>query len=196
LLIGPGVGKAFDDLVMWVSGTLSGECDKPLGPLTGEVSGQADAIQAMSTIAEQLSLSVSGIKGRIFRKSLEETLFEAAGGSYELDDFDLVGGLCRFRDRRGIKGFVELFLSLYVFNAVWIEIQDLVRLRATNTKSFIASMKAVERVCCKLVRSELQRSENKKKPGQTGDEIMRALEDRLVELAHQAPIHVQGERRI
>jgi hypothetical protein len=201
LLIDVGVGEALDDLVVWASVALSPGCEEVLGPFTGKISGQTDVSRAVSAIGKQLSQRVGGIKGRIFRKSLEEALLEAAGVSYELDDFDLVGGLCKFRDRRGIKGFIELFLSFYVFNVVWIEIQDSARLTARDTRSFVASMKAVERVCFKLVRSELQRLEKKKEPGQfwktpeTGDEIMRALEDRLLELARQATIHAQEEKR-
>jgi hypothetical protein len=200
LLIDIGVVNALDDLVVWVSVALSQGCEEALGPFTGKIRGQASASRAMATIGKQLSQRVPGIKGRIFRKSLEEALFEAADGSYESHDFDLVGGLCKFRDRRGISGFIELFLSLYVFNAVWFEIQDSVRLRARDTRSFIASMESVERFCFKLVRSELRRLEKKKEPNQfwkaaqTGGEIMRALEDRLLECTQQAPIHAQGEK--
>jgi hypothetical protein len=189
-----GVGGALNDLVGWASATLSQGCEDALERMIGKTSATADPTDAVAAIGKELSQRLQGIKGRIFRKSLEEALFEAAGFDDELNGFDLVGGLCKFCDRHGIKGFIELFLSLYVFNTVWIEIQDSVRLRARDTRSFEASLKAVERVCLSLVRSELREWEKKGKLDQLGhvrelgDAIMRALEDRLLELAQQSPI--------
>jgi hypothetical protein len=159
-----------------------------------KIAKRTGATDIVGSIGKERSQRVRGFKGAIFRKSLEETLFEAAGLNDALNAFGLVEGLRRFRDRGGLKGFIKLFLSLYVFNAVWIEIQDLVRLRVDDARSFEASMKAVERVCLELVRSEFQRWENKGELNQRensaefGDAIMLDLADRLLELARQAPI--------
>jgi hypothetical protein len=183
---------------VWASAVLSQGGESVLEPLITRIAKREVATDAVGAIGKELSLRVRGIKGAIFRKSLEETLLEAVGLNDEFKGFDFAEWLRRFRDRCGLKGFIELFLSLYVFNTVWIEIQDSVRLRADDARAFEASMEVVERVCIELVRSEFQRWENKGNLDQLGhsaelcDAIMLDLEDRLLELAHQAPTRRQG----
>jgi hypothetical protein len=189
-----GAGSALNDLVVWASAVLSQGDESVLEPLITKIAKRAVATHAVGAIGKELSQRVWGVKGAIFRKSFEETLFEAAGLNDEFNGFDLVEGLRRFRDRSGLKGFIEQFLSLYIFNTVWIEIQDSVRLRVDDARSFEASLKTVERVCLELVRSEFQRWENKGELDQLGhsaelcDAIMLDLEDRLLELVQHAPI--------
>src|SRR5436853_3864602 len=87
------------------------------------------AKELIAAIAEHLTRKISGLKADVLRKAIQETLLDAAGLGYGPEPLNIKVGLEKFLRKRGTKNLLERLLSSYVFNTIWIRIQDAVRMK-------------------------------------------------------------------
>jgi diguanylate cyclase (GGDEF)-like protein len=141
--------------------------------------------EVVTELAASMTPKMPGREGDLLRKALEETLLEAAGLGYELHSLEIDRGLQSFLVRRGGFAFIELFLSLYVFDVVALRMQDSIDLAASSDASITMSMLALERRCRNVIRSvgkdlglktRVAELRGNKRLGAT---IMRAVEERF-----------------
>src|SRR5207253_6577327 len=84
-------------------------------------------IEIVSAIVEHLTKGITGLKGDIVRKAAHEALLDAAGLGYGPERLNVRAGLEKFLKKRGPRKILELLLSRYVFNTIWIRSQDAMR---------------------------------------------------------------------
>ena len=185
-LLGVGVGGTLADLHALMSTTLTEGFTKGLGKVAPEIS-PAHALSVVEQVAANLSRTILGLQGDVLRKSLQEALLDAAGPGYEPDGPDLEAGLSVFLQKKGTKGFLELFLSRYVFNTVWIRIQDAVQMQIQDQRLFTTTMHELDSLCRSLVKTVLDEWERDGKldqlhsDRQIAESLIRRLEDSLLE---------------
>jgi hypothetical protein len=155
----PGGGAALSGAVQGLGGfgtqVVSGGLDTALGSLGLKDLRGRPAAEVVAQIAEYLSRGATGRQAEVLEAALRETIFDIAAvedtGSYE----DLEGALQSFMDREGIEGFIEAFLSQYVFTAVWSYFENHAKSK-TDGASDEALVSAVESACRSLVSQELK----------------------------------------
>jgi hypothetical protein len=133
----------------------SRDLDAALGSLgLRELRGRP-AVEVIARIAEHLSRGASGKQAEVLEASLRDTIFDIAAvegsGSYE----DLEAALQSFIEREGLEGFIEAFLSQYVFEAVWSYFESHAKGKADVGDS-VALASAVESACRSLISQELK----------------------------------------
>jgi hypothetical protein len=113
------------------------------------------AAEVVAQVAERLSRDATGRQAEVLEAALRDTIFDIAAvedmGSYD----DLEGALQSFMDREGIEGFIETFLSQYVFTAVWSYFENHAKSKTDGTPDE-ALVSAVESACRSLVSHELK----------------------------------------
>jgi hypothetical protein len=108
--------------------------------------------EIVAAVAQHLTREISGLKADILRKAVQETMLDAAGFGYGPEELNVKIGLEKFLRKRGATGLLELFVSSYVFNALWIRIQEAVRAKS-GSRSLSKSMLDIKRFCTAVVRS-------------------------------------------
>ncbi len=156
----PSAGvSAFSGVVRGVGGfgaqVASAGLDAALGFLgLGELRGRP-AAEVVARIAEHLSRDATGRQAEILESTLRDTIFDIAAiegdGSYQ----DLETALQSFMEREGLEGFVDAFLSRYVFEAVWSYFENHANGKADGGNS-VALASAVESACRSLISQELK----------------------------------------
>ena len=185
-LLGVGIGGPLADLHALMSTIHTEGFNKGLGNCAPETS-QAAEIDVVAQVAENLGGTILGLEGDLLRKSLQEALLEAAGLGYEPDGPNLEVRLSKFLRKKGTRGFLELFLSRYVFNAVWIRIHEAVQLQMQDQAFLTIAIKDLETLCRSLVKSVLDEWETDGKLArldrdkQLAESLIRKLEDCLLE---------------
>jgi hypothetical protein len=185
-LLGVGIGGPLADLHALMSTIHTEGFKKRLWNREPETSPAA-AIDVVAQVAENLSGTILGLEGDVLRKSLQEALLEAAGLGYDPDGPNLEVGLSKFLRKKGTRGFLDLFLSRYVFNAVWIRIQDAVQLQMPDQRFVTIAINDLETLCRSLVKSVLDEWETDGKldrlerDKQLAESLIRKLEDCLLE---------------
>lgn len=133
----------------------SGGLDAALGFLGLHDLRGRPAAEVVAQVAEHLSSGATGRQAEVLEAALRDTIFDIAAvedtGSYE----DLEGALQSFMDREGIEGFIEFFLSQYVFTAVWSYFENHAKSK-TDGGADEALVSAVESACRSLVAHELK----------------------------------------
>jgi hypothetical protein len=124
-----------------------------VGNLLPEHHRPGSPAEMVTDLAVSMTPRMPGREGDLLRKALEEALLEAAGLGYELHSLEIDRGLQSFLIRRGVFAFIELFLSLYVFDVVALRMQDSFGPAASSDASISMSMLALERRCRNVVRS-------------------------------------------
>jgi hypothetical protein len=143
-------------------------------------------MEIVSAIVEHLTKHISGLKGDILRKAAHEALLDAAGLGYGPERLNVRVGLEKFLKKRGPRKILELFLSRYVFNTIWIQVQDTMR-QQVGGQSLGKSMLPLERLCVSAVKSVLDEWETEGKleglarKRRLGALLMRTIASRLVE---------------
>jgi hypothetical protein len=122
------------------------------------------AADLIESIAESLIRGASGIERKLLSKSLQETLFYCAGIDANIDYSRFKIQFTRHLARHGAASIIQLFLSLYVFNFVWIEVSESFRATARSTYSFEKDMEGVEAICKEAVDLVWKRFERTKRP--------------------------------
>ncbi len=111
-------------------------------------------IDVCDAIVEHHVRCMTGTDRELAAKSLLEAYIYAAGSEHALEPASKTR-LAGFLRRRGAKGFVALFLSLYLFNTVSVEIQDEVREKLRDLKSYEIYMLWIETVCRDFVKDAM-----------------------------------------
>ena len=125
-----------------------------------ELEGRS-AVEVAARISEHLAEAIEGVDGDLAKNALRETLLEAAALG-DADGFDdLERGLEAFLQREGPAGLMEIFLSKFVLDAVWANIESYVVTKADDQNAMDALMRAVEGVCDAEVRGALDEARRK-----------------------------------
>jgi hypothetical protein len=111
--------------------------------------------EVIAAIAEHLTRQISGLEADVLRKAIQETLLDAAGLDYHPELLNLKVELEEFLRKHGAKKILELVLSSYIFNAIWIRIQEAVRLEM-GSHGLRNQMIGIERLCGSVVHSVLE----------------------------------------
>ena len=119
-------------------------------------------IEIVSAIVQHLTKGITGLKGDILRKAGHEALLDAAGLGYGPERLNVRAGLEKFLKKRGPRKILELLLSRYVFNTIWIRSQDAMR-KQVGGESLSKSMLTLERFCVSAVKSVLDEWETEGK---------------------------------
>jgi len=142
------------------------------------------AAEVIAKISEHLSGGADGRQAEILEAALREAIFDIAAiegdGAYE----NLESSLQSFLDREGLEGFVEAFLSEYVFTGIWSYFENYVSSQtdAGRTEALAA---AIEGACRSMVADELKsiRESGDLKPidwfGKEGQQIADKMVSRL-----------------
>lgn len=155
---GQSGGGALSDAVRGIGGfgtqIASGGLGAALASLgLGELRGRP-AVEVIAKIAEHLSESATGRQAEVMETALRETILDIAEiegeGAYE----DLEGALQGFLEREGVEGFVEVFLSQYVFSAVWSYFENHAKAKMGGGDEELTI--AVESACRSLVAREFE----------------------------------------
>jgi hypothetical protein len=110
-----------------------GGLDDALGSLGLEELKGRPAAEVISVIAEHLAEGADGLQSDILSDALKDALVEAAaleeGGEYK----DLEAALQSYLDKNGVEGLVELFLTNFVFDRVWMAVENHAQLKAEGS---------------------------------------------------------------
>ena len=186
------IGKAVADLYAFVLAISSKGFEGALRASMQGVETDQPGPELVTAIGEHLSHGITGLQAEVFCKAVEEAIFDAAGLGYDLQRLNVKAGLERYLRKRGAKQFLELFLSRYVFDAVWLRVQDHLRAKS-GSRSLRKSAVGIERFCASVVRSvvenwhvegKLERLPAKKRLGTT---LIATIETRLLETTN-APV--------
>ena len=105
------------------------------------------AAEVIAEIAEHIAGQAEGTQRELLADALRNALFEAAAlqndGSYE----NLKESLDQFLQRDGIEGLIELLLTEYVFDRVWMLVENHVDLKTESNGAADAIGVAVENAC-------------------------------------------------
>jgi hypothetical protein len=105
------------------------------------------AAEVVAEIAEHISGQSEGPQRELLTDALRNALLEAAAlqndGSYE----NLREALEGFLKREGVEGLIELFLTEYVFDRVWVLVENHVDLKTQSNGAADAMAVAVENAC-------------------------------------------------
>ncbi len=114
-------------------------------PESEGLSPQALMFLAVDVLTEE----ASGIERDLLRKSMLEAVFSISTlePQLKLRQSQFKDRFSRFVDVYGPAEFMQRFLALHVFNVVWFQICDLVRVKAKTNADFLAKMNYVERSC-------------------------------------------------
>lgn len=154
-----GGGAALSGAVQGLGGfgtqVVSGGLDTALGSLGLQNLRGRPAAEVIAQIAQHLSHDATGRQAEVLEAALRDAIFDIAAvedaGSYE----DLEGALQSFMDREGVEGFIESFLSQYVFTAVWSYFENHAKSKMDGAADE-ALASAVESACRSLVSQELK----------------------------------------
>jgi len=112
--------------------------------------------EVISRIADHLSKDVTGLEQDVLRRAIQQAIYNAAELADDPTYENLDESLQTFLSREGIEGLIELFLTQYVFDRIWLLIEDYVNKR-TDTQADISNMEtAVEQACRSNVHDEVE----------------------------------------
>lgn len=144
---GSPVGGAVSGLGGFAQAVRSEGLDRALEVLgVGQLKGRP-AAEVVAEIAEHIAGQTEGPQRELLADALRYALFEAAAlqneGSYE----NLKEALDQFLQRDGVDGLIELFLTEYVFDRVWMLVENHVDLKTESNGAADAMGVAVENAC-------------------------------------------------
>ena len=178
--LGSGVSVTLVNLNSWVSSIGAGTTVDMQNPVSVKVRFTRPT-DSIAVIAEKLTENASGIERDLLSKSLQETLLYCTGIDLELDHAEIKTRLLRFLSTRGKSALIEQFLSLCIFNLVWLQIGDFFRINARTVKSFERDIEGVEQICKRIVASAwsvYDSRDGELEPG-AAEELIRSIEDQL-----------------
>ena len=116
--------------------------------------------EIISRIAEHLSEDLNGLEQDVLRNAVQQAIYNAAELVDDPTYENLEASLQTFLSLEGIEGLIELFLTQYVFDRIWLLIEDHVNKR-TDSEAEISSMEtAIEQACRSNVHSEIDQSKS------------------------------------
>jgi hypothetical protein len=178
-------GRVVSDFYAMAAAISSEGFDAGLRRLVQGLDTSRPATEVVSAVAQHLTRETSGLKGDILRKAVQETMLDAAGLGRGLEELNAKAGLEKFLCKRGTAGLLELFLSSYVFNTVWIRSQEAVRGKS-GSRSLSKSMLGIQRFCTAAVRSVVTEWQAERKledlavHRRSADTLIKTIETRLL----------------
>ena len=143
------------EVFVFVSAVRSSGFDEAVAKLPIRIDPSLPPLELVDAIAAALSAHAGGGKQEILCKSLQEAILESSGLDYDLGALDPRSRLSNFLRQNGSSSFMELFLSIYLFNLIWIQIQEAVRWSLKDENSFRAFMESFSRACRNVVKAAL-----------------------------------------
>jgi hypothetical protein len=156
-------------------------------------------------IAENLIGYATGIEGQLLSKSLQEALFSCLGFATDLTSTRIKIRFKRFLDRRTKAAFIRRFLSLYFFNCIWLQTEELVSDQTVTPQVFEREMNELDRICKRAVIGAYKHIDVLNESA--AEKLIRNIEERLMLcchaasgrdnlLVHQTAGGIQGSQRL
>lgn len=182
-------GRAVAGLAGFGASISSAGLDQGLDRLgLGSLVGQTGTV-VVAAISRRLAEGCEGVDAEVLSSALSETLIEVSGLVADVAYETLAAGLDAFLAANGVPELLAVFLTHFVFNAVWVNIESYVQSRSPDEESFQAYMAAVETICGAEVRAELRDAESQGRLDagdwfgadgiRTGQSLVRSIELRL-----------------
>lgn len=195
--VGGRGGRAVSRAVSGLAGfgtALGGGLANALNALGIEDLRGKPAGEVISKIADHLAADLSGMERDVLRGALQQALYNAAELVGDPTYENLEASLQTFLAREGIEGLIELFLTQYVFDRVWLLIEEYVTNRTDNETDISNMETAIEQACRSNVHEEIEHHraegtyENLDWFGPDGhrvaESVVTDLEQRLKEAVH------------
>jgi len=186
---GHSVGRAASGLAGFGTALGTGGLAQALDSLGIEDLRDKPAGEVITRIADHLSDGLHGLEQDVLRGAIQQAILNAAELTGDSTYENLEASLQAFLSREGIEGLIELFLSQYVFDRVWLLIEDYVNKRTDNAGDITNMEVAVEQACRSNVHDEVEHHkaagsfENQDWFGRDGlrvaESIVSGLENRL-----------------
>ena len=136
-------------------------------------------IEAADRIVDHHLRLVSGSRRDLVKKSVLEAYFHAAGPQNVFDP-PAKTQFVRSLRKWGARDFAALLLSLYVFNSISLAIQDEIRVKMPDVRSFELYMLSLEAICRDTVKAAMK-SVSLKEPGELwAREVLQHVEEQLL----------------
>jgi len=120
----------------------------------GELEGRP-ASEVIAKIAEHLSSDCNGLEQDVLRGALQQALLNAAELMEDPTYENLEASLQDFISREGVEGLLVLFLAQYVFDRVWLMVEDHASRRTDSQEQMSSLEAAVEHACRANVQEEI-----------------------------------------
>jgi len=133
----------------WAATVLTEGFDAAIADIPGAKTSES-VTDVIREIAEHMTKNVKGLEGDVLRKSLQEALFFSLGTRSNQVGSKLHRPVTAFLRRRG-SGLLRRFLTLHLFNVVWLETSESFRAVAQTQNSFVQDMESLERLCQRVV---------------------------------------------
>lgn len=154
---GTSVSRAASGLAGFGSVLGSGGLGEALESLGIEDLRGRPAGEVISRIAEHLSEDANGLEKDVLRGAIQQAIYNAAELVDDPTYDNLEASLQTYLSQEGIEGLVELFLTQYVFDRVWLLIEDYANKR-TDGETDVANLEtAVEHACRSNVHDEIEK---------------------------------------
>jgi hypothetical protein len=111
--------------------------------------------EVISRIADHLSKDVNGLEQDVLRGAIQQAIYNAAELADDPTYENLEASLQTYLSREGVEGLIELFLTQYVFDRVWLLIEDYVNKRTDSQVDMSNMEAAVEQACRSNVHDEV-----------------------------------------
>ena len=150
------VGRAASGLAGFGTALGTGGLAQALDSLGIEDLRGRPAGEVISRIADHLSEDLPGLEQDMLRGGIQQAILNAAELTGDSTYENLEASLQAFLSRDGIEGLVELFLTQYVFDRVWLLIEDYVSKRTDNEGEISNMEVAIEQACRSNVHDEME----------------------------------------
>jgi hypothetical protein len=148
-----GFGQAFE----------RGGLDEALDSLGLEDLRGRPAAEIVARIAERLAEGADPLQHELLADALRHALLEAALMDEAVGETDLEQSLQSFLDDNGIEGLIEGFLANYVFDRVWMAIEEHAHRRGDSAASSEALGVAVAQACRAHVEALVQEAKSSRR---------------------------------
>jgi hypothetical protein len=150
------IGRAASGLAGFGTALGTGGLARALDSLGIEDLRGKPAGEVISRIADHLSDNLHGLEKDVLRGAIQQAIYNAAELIGDPTYENLEASLQAFLSRDGVEGLIELFLTQYVFDRIWLLIEDYISKR-TDSAGEISNMEAaIEHACRSNVHDEVE----------------------------------------
>ena len=147
--LGPNLGPAIVALDLWINAVGASQF-----PLLGTESRKVNVADFIASVAETLVGDARGLEKHLLRKSIEETLFTAAGQNVQISPQVAQSRWARYIKLHGQPAMIELFLANHLWNVLWFKAGDV--FGQTDGRAVEYPMHRLRRTCRLLVNAVCQ----------------------------------------
>lgn len=104
-----------------------------------------------------MSEDANGLEKDLLRGAIQQAIYNAAELVDDPTYDNLESSLQTYFTQEGVEGFVELFLTQYVFDRIWLLIEDHANKRMDGERGLIDLETAVEHACRSNVHDEIEK---------------------------------------